>query len=260
MDTTFFIAAKILGALLRAETWMVLALAVTVLALLLDRRRLALGVSAAGLMFLLLLTVLPLGHYVLAPLERSYPAGLSLRHVDGIIVLGGAEDAAASAHWGQTQINAAGERFTAALALARRFPAARVVFTGGSGALRDLTGADLSEAEAARRFFVEQGLDPARLVLEGASRNTAENAMLSLKVVRPQLDEVFVLVTSAFHMPRAVRSFEAAGWPALAPYPVDFRTSTFANGVGWNLAANLEALNIATKEHVGYLAYELAGP
>jgi uncharacterized SAM-binding protein YcdF (DUF218 family) len=259
MDTLFFVASKTLGALLRAETWIVIALAVTVLALLLERRRLALTVSAVTLVALLLLTILPLGDLLLEPIERRYPANPPLERVDGIIVLGGAEDIDASVYWGQTQLNEAGERFTAAMALARRFPEARVLFTGGSGALRGLGGVPISEAAAAETFFREQGLDPARLILEGRSRNTAENARLSLQLVRPQPEDDFVLVTSASHMPRAIRSFTAAGWPTLTPYPVDFRTSSFASGVGWDLPRNLRVLNTAIREYAGQVVYELTG-
>ena len=219
----------------------------------------ALTASSVTLLALLLLTVLPLGDLLLQPLERSYPADPKLERVGGIIVLGGAEDVDGSVYWGQTQLNEAGERFTAAMALARRFPEARVLFTGGSGALRDLAGAPSSEAAAAETFFREQGLDPARLLLEGKSRNTAENARLSLQIAKPQSEDVFVLVTSASHMPRAMRSFAAAGWPTLIPYPVDFRSSSFSSGVGWNLPRNLQVLNIALKEYAGQLVYELTG-
>jgi uncharacterized SAM-binding protein YcdF (DUF218 family) len=257
MDTLFFIAAKTLGALIRAETWLVVAVALTVVAILMERRRLALAASGVTLLGLLLLSIFPLGDLLLQPLERRFPANPPLARVDGIIVLGGAGDVDGSVYWGQTQLNEAGERFTAAMALARRFPEARVLFTGGSGALRDLAGAPVSEAAAAETFFREQGLEPARLLLEGKSRNTVENARLSLQIAEPQSEDVFVLITSASHMPRAVRSFEAAGWPALTPYPVDFRTSRFSSGVGWNLPRNLQALNIALKEYAGQLAYRL---
>jgi uncharacterized SAM-binding protein YcdF (DUF218 family) len=259
MDTLFFVASKTLGALLRAETWGILAVALTVLALLLGRRRLALAASSLTLLALLLFTILPLGDLLLQPLERRYPANPPLERVDGIIVLGGAEDVGGSAYWGQTQLNEAGERFTTAMALARRFPEARVLFTGGSGALRDLAGAMVSEAAAAERFFRDQGLHPARLLLEGQSRNTAENARLSLQTAKPQSKDVWLLITSASHLPRALRSFAAAGWPALTPYPVDFRTSSFSSGIGWNLPRNLQVLNIALREYAGQLVYALTG-
>jgi uncharacterized SAM-binding protein YcdF (DUF218 family) len=259
MDSVFFIASKLIGALLRPDTWIIVALAVVVLALLFNRRRLALGVGSITLTVLVALAILPLGDLLLQPIERTYPVEPALGQVDGIIVLGGGEDARASAFWGQMQLNEGGERYTAALALAKRFPEARLLFTGGSGALRDLAGAETSEADMAGRFFLDQGVSPERLLLEGQSRNTAENARLSLALAAPAPGETWVLVTSAFHMPRAMRSFEAAGWAGLVPWPVDYRTSAFVDGMGWNLTRNLLVLNTAIREQVGQIAYRLSG-
>lgn len=259
MDTNFFIASKLIGALMRPDSWIVLALAVVVLAVVLDRRRMAIWVGSITLAVLVALAILPLGDLLLQPIERTYQAEPALGQVDGIIVLGGGEDARASAFWGQMQLNEGGERYTAALALARRFPEARILFTGGRGALRDLAGAETSEADMAGRFFLDQGVIPERLMLEGQSRNTAENARLSLALAAMAPGETWVLVTSAFQMPRAMRSFETAGWTGLVPWPVDYRTSAFKDGMGWNLTRNLLVLNTAIHELVGQIAYRLSG-
>jgi uncharacterized SAM-binding protein YcdF (DUF218 family) len=257
MDTGFFIAAKLAGALLQPDTWIVLALAGIILALLRQRKRLALWLGSAMLGFVLVMSVFPLGDLLLMPLEQTYPAEPPLERVDGIIILGGSEEARASAYWEQVQLNEGGERYTAALALARRFPEARLVFTGGSGALRDIAGAGVSEADVAERFFTGLGIVPERLLIEGRSRNTYENARLSLAMASPVPRETWVLVTSAFHMPRAVRSFEAAGWRGLVPWPVDYRSSAFSDGIGWDLNRNLRVLGIALREQAGQLAYRL---
>ena len=87
----------------------------------------------------------------------------------------------------------------------------------------------------------------------------AENARLSLALTTPAPGKTWVLVTSAFHMPRAMRSFEAAGWAGLVPWPVDYRTSAFVDGMGWNLTRNLLVLNTAIREQVGQIAYRLTG-
>jgi uncharacterized SAM-binding protein YcdF (DUF218 family) len=203
------------------------------------------------------MSVFPLGDLLLKPIEQTYPAEPPLENVDGIIILGGSEDARGSAYWGQVQLNEGGERYTAALTLARRFPRARLVFTGGSGALRDVAGTEVSEADVAERLFTSLGIAPERLLVEGRSRNTSENARLSLALASPAPGETWVLVTSAFHMPRAVRSFEAAGWTGVVPWPVDYRTFAFSDGIGWELSRNLRVLGIALREQAGQLAYRL---
>ncbi len=259
MDTLFFIASKIIGAFLQADTLIVVALSVIVLALVLNCGRIALWASSTMLTLLVALAIFPFGDLLLQPIERRYPAQPPLDKVDGIIVLGGGEDVSASVFWGQVQLKEGGERYTEALALARRFPQARLLFTGGGGALRTLAGAGISEADLAGRFFRDQGVAPARLLLEGKSRNTAENARLSLMHAMPVPGETWVLVTSAFHMPRAMRSFEAAGWTGLVPWPVDYRTSAFTDSIGWNLTDNLQGLNTAIRELVGQIAYRSLG-
>ncbi|MEO9649025.1 MAG: YdcF family protein [Sulfitobacter pontiacus] len=259
MDTVFFIVSKLVGALLRPDTWIVIALASIVLALTLQRRRMALWISSISLALLIALSTLPLGDLLLQPIERRYPANPDLDAVDGIIVLGGGENARASAFWSQVQLNEGAERYTAALALARRFPKAQVLFAGGSGVLRDLTGGIASEASIAEQLFIDQGIDPDRLLLEGRSRNTADNARLSLALANPSADEMWVLVTSAFHLPRAMLSFEAAGWSGLVAWPVDYRTSGFTDNIGWNLTRNLQVLNTGIREKVGQLAYRFTG-
>lgn len=259
MDTAFFIVSKMIGALLRPDTWILIALATVVLALVTQHRRFALWVSSLTLAILLSLTILPLGDLLLQPIEKTYPPHPHLERVDGIIVLGGGEDLRASSYWGQMQFNEGGDRFAGGLALARRFPDAALLFAGGSGALRDLAGAEVSEASIAKQFFLDHGIPRDRLLLEGRSRNTAENAQFSLALATPQNDETWALVTSAFHMPRAMQSFEAAGWPALVAWPVDYRTARFSDQIGWDLTGNMLNLQTAIREHVGQIAYRLSG-
>ncbi len=259
MDTVFFIAAKLVGAFLRLDTWILISLMGIVLALLRQRHRLALGISAATLVALLTLSIFPLGSLLLQSIEERYPANPSLSRVDGIIVLGGGEDLRASSYWRQIQFNEGGDRFAAGLSLARRFPKAKLLFAGGSGALRDLAGPTVSEASIAEQFFLDHGIRPDRLLLEGRSRNTAENARFSLELAAPDDTQTWVLVTSAFHMPRAMRSFETAGWSDLVAWPVDYRTSWFAGQIGWDLTRNMQILHIAIREHIGQLVYQVSG-
>jgi len=203
--------------------------------------------------------VLPLGHLLLAPLERTFPTHPPLTRVTGILLLGGAEDARGTTYWQQVQLNASAERLTATTALAHRFPNAKIVVSGGRGALRDQGRAVLLEADVAVRFLQQQGIAPARILRETRARNTAENARLALALAEPAVDDVWVVVTSAFHMPRAIRTLQAAGWPTVMPYPVDYRTTTTADGFGWDLPGQLQLLHLGGRERVGQLAYTLTG-
>jgi len=258
MSTLFFIAAKLIWALIRPETWLVIGLAWGYLLLARQKISRARRVLALTLAATVIIAILPLGELLIRPLETSDPANPTVTAPIGIIVLGGAEDARRTAYWHQVQLNGAGERFTAALALARGFPNAKLIFSSGSGSLKDALGR-VSGASVAKRFFAEQGIPASRVILESKSRNTAENARLTYALLQPKPGQNWVLITSAFHMPRATRSFQRAGWTGVVPYPVDYRSGQFVDDIGWDLAKNLITLNTAVKEYVGLLAYSLTG-
>jgi uncharacterized SAM-binding protein YcdF (DUF218 family) len=258
MDTGFFIIAKIVGAFLLVDTWLVLALVGVMVALLRQKYRTALWMTGGTLLSVVVLSAFPLADPLLGKIEQTYPANSAPERVDGIIVLGGGGDLNVSRRWGRPELGEGGDRYVAALAMALKYPEALIVFTGGSGALRNALSTAKSESDLAREFFAAHGILEPRLLIEGQSRNTAENAQLSHGIVQPEIDTHWVLITSAFHMPRAMRSFETAGWPNLTAYPVDYRTAAFADHVGWNFGRNLRNLNIVIRELVGQLAYRIA--
>jgi uncharacterized SAM-binding protein YcdF (DUF218 family) len=257
MDTAFFITAKLVGGLLRAETWLLIVLSVSLVSLLAQKRVIALWGISCALVLVFTLSVFPIGNSVLAHIEATYPAEPDVENVDGIIVLGGGGDVDVWRRWNLPELGEGGDRFTAALKLYRKNPKSIIVFTGGSGHLRDAFSSKKSESGLAQEFFIEQGIQPDRLILEVNSRNTAENAKFTINLVQPKEDKKWVLVTSAFHMPRAMLSFQTAGWRNLTAYPVDFRTASFISHTGWNFERNLRNLNIVVREVVGQLVYRL---
>jgi uncharacterized SAM-binding protein YcdF (DUF218 family) len=260
VDTLFFVVAKLVGALLKLETWLLVLAFVAFWAGLRQHRRLQTIAGGTLVLAILAIGVLPLGDAMLKPIEASVPAVSDLGTIDGLIVLGGGENLSASRHWARPELGEGGDRYLAALALARRHPEARVLFAGGSGRLRDASGPpELSEAEIARQVFLDHGLSPERLLFEGRSRNTAENARLGLALAAPAPGERWVLITSAFHMPRAMDSFTAAGWTGVVPYPVDYRSRAWVDGLGWNFQRNLGLMNTALREWVGQVAYAVTG-
>ncbi len=255
MDTIFFVLSKILAPLLAPETWVFLFALAALLLLIFRRLRAAAATLGAALGLYAALAVLPLGSLLLDRLERAYPPGPSLAAPAGIVVLGGGEDARQSARIGQPMSTDAGDRLLAGLMLARTFPEAPLLYTSGIGQL-DQSG--MPGADVAALFLTGAGLPPDRLILERRSRNTAENASLSLPL-RPDGEGPWILVTSAFHMRRAVASFCAAGWRDLVPWPTDYRGGGFASGLGWAFSGNARDLELAIREMVGLVAYRLTG-
>lgn len=220
--------------------------------------RLGFGLAVASLAMLGLMGLTPLGNALILPLEERFPRWEDSRGAPhGIIVLGGAFDTVVSRARREISLNEAGERMTAGVALARKYPAARLAFSGGSGRL---IFADMSEAEVAARFFEEHGIARERLQLEGEARNTVENAHLTWRLVQPKAGERWLLVTSAYHMPRAVGVFRAAGF-AVEAHPVDWRTRGAADTLRpFNTVGDgLRRTDTAVREWVGLLIYWLAG-
>ena len=252
-----FIVEKLLWLLLAPST-VLLALAVIGLLLQFGRHRAAsLTCLSLSLGILTLIAILPIGAWMLAPLEDRFPAVRVLpANVTGIIVLGGATAPDISAARGMPTLNSDAERMTALVMLARQYPEARLAFTGGNGTL--IHGAD-TEANVARNLFNELGLDQSRMVYEDRSRTTYENAVLLKALLNPQPGQLWLLVTSAWHMPRAVGLFRHAGWSVL-PYPVAYKTAPgLVNEIHDSFPARLGMVDQATHEWIGLVVYYLLG-
>lgn len=216
-------------------------------------RRAGRALVTAAALVVLFFGVLPTGTWLLAALENRFPQFPPPESVDGIVVLGGAVSPGIHAVSGQPALNDNAERMTAAAALARAYPQARLVFSGGSA---DPVRPTLKEAPVARLVFEQLGLDSGRTVFEDRSRNTWENATHTLELIRPVAGERWLLVTSAFHMPRAVGAFRRAGWDVM-PYPVDYRIAAADWTPGLRLPG--ERARLAVHEWLGLAAYRLMG-
>jgi uncharacterized SAM-binding protein YcdF (DUF218 family) len=255
----FYVLSKIGGFLIAPSN---LLTALVLLGILLAFTRFARAgrlLALLGLLAILLVGLGPAGNWLMLALEERFPPpAADAPAPDGIVVLGGGVEDRVSAARAQLQLNEAGDRIWALAELARRYPDARIVFSGGVGAL--FGGSDVPEAEIVGAGVAALGLDPARLELESASRTTAQNARFTAEMVRPAPGETWWLVTSAFHMPRSVGAFRAAGFPVVA-YPVDYRTAGPADA--WRtfstVSDGLRRTDAAAREYVGLLAYRLTG-
>lgn len=221
-------------------------------------RRAGCALSGAGVVLLLILGFSPLPTILSAPLETRFPPyNEDGQPPDGIIVLGGSVDENLSGVLGRVTLADAAERLTAPIALRRLYPKARIVFTGGTAALR---GSQYTEAGTVQKFWREVGLDQGDILYEDKSRNTFENAVFTRDLVKPQPGERWLLVTSAMHMPRSVGIFRKTGFPVIA-YPVDFRTAgeVFNFALPRHASRNLSLAEFATHEWIGLAAYWLTG-
>ena len=200
--------------------------------------------------------ILPVGTWLMRPLEDRFAQPRPIpERVDGIILLGGAIDLNESADRGMPVLNVAAERMIAFVALARRYPHARLVFAGGDPHVFPI---GLTEADVARDIFSRLGIDPSRIVFEKESRNTRENAIYSKSLVRPTEGQNWLLVTSAVDMPRAVGCFRAIQW-SITPYPVDYHTRQQTTEMFPGLIPGLERVNLATHEWLGLAYYRMRG-
>lgn len=253
----FFGLSKILWWLAAPANLLFLGLAAGVLLLWTRWRRLGRNLASAAALLIFAVTVLPVGSWMMQQLEDRFPAVSALpARVDGIVVLGGAANPWLTVERGQIALGDHAERLTEFAGLARRYPEARLVFTGGTGSL---IRQDIKEADVIAPLWEQIGLDGRRVHYESQSRNTWENAVLTLPIARPQAGETWLLVTSAFHMPRAVGCFRHAGWTIL-PFPVDYKTGrSFAFDLSLNPAGRLASLNAAVHEWLGLIFYRLTG-
>jgi uncharacterized SAM-binding protein YcdF (DUF218 family) len=253
-----FLLGKLLFVLLRPSNLLLLLALGGVLGAA-RRCRWGLRLAATAVLAMTLCTVLPIGAWLSVPLENRFPApGAYPSDVDGVVVLGGGIARGISAVRGQPSFRETMERFAAIPELARQYLDARILFTGGSA--WNHGGEDPPEAQVIRTFLDAQGVPKDRVLLEGESRSTRQNATLSLALAQPRPGERWLLVTSAMHMPRSIGVFRRAGWPEMLAWRVDYRTTgAYDLNSALDVSGNLAELDLAAYEWLGLVYYRLLG-
>jgi uncharacterized SAM-binding protein YcdF (DUF218 family) len=254
----FFVLSKILGFLTVPSNVLVIAGVAGICLLLTRWRRLALTLLIGSVVMLAVLGLSPLSNVLLLTLSERFPAWQAGRiDPDGIIVLGGSIDADVSDARGMIELDSAGERALALLTLARRFPNARIVFSGGSA---NLVSHGIPETPFAEKLLAEFGMSGSRFIFEGNSRTTYENATRTFELLEPAPGQRFLLVTSSFHMPRSIGVFRKVGFEVEA-YPVDWRTRGWRDA--WQpfdrVSAGVSRADVAIHEWIGLVVYWLTG-
>ncbi len=253
-----FLISKIIWLILQPLSLVFFLLVAGLLTLRLGFGRSGTGLVVVATLVLFVTLFTTTGSVALQVLEDRFPRHVPLATGERcIIVLGGAFENEVIAARGGIELNQAGDRFVETVVLARENPAARILVSGGDGSF---SGEYQGDAAVARDFFGRFGIDTGRLIEEGTSRTTSENAANTATILaREGLDDC-LLVTSAFHMPRAVGLFRKMG-VTVRPWPTDYRTTGKAR-LGFDFtqpSLNAQLATTAAREWVGLLAYYLSG-
>jgi len=256
----FYYLSRIAWLVIQPVGLLALCFAAILLASFFSGRRLLRLLAFLGLLFVLGAAQTNVGRLMLQPLENRFarPGEIpSQNQIAGIIVLGGGFDGYVTQTRGGFELGESGDRFVETLRLARALPDVPVVISGGEASLMRTTEGD---ASIAVRFFTEFGIAPSRLILENRSLNTHENAALTKSVIADLPDGSWLLVTSAFHMPRSVGAFRKQGIGVI-PWPADYRTSgTDGFAIGRDdLVEAMSEVSLAIREWIGLAVYAATG-
>jgi uncharacterized SAM-binding protein YcdF (DUF218 family) len=251
----FFLISKALAFVLTPSNLLMMFGLLGLLLMLFRWRRLGISFIGAAIVGLAVAGWSPLGPVLLMELEERFPKPEMPATITGLVMLGGAVDIHITQARGSEAWNDQAERITAVAELANKFPNARIILSGGAG-----KPDGINESSITKQALVAMGLSEARLEIETRSRNTCENATQSVVVAAPKAGDVWLLVTSASHMPRAVACFRAANFPVV-PYPVDYRTrgAEDMRRVQESAADGLADVDLAAHEWVGLISYRIAG-
>lgn len=257
MDNLFFYSSKVIWKIVSPDNLYLILLSLTILMLASRYQQSAKKWLLWLLLLAWLVAVFPVGNWLYYPLEKQFDAQPQLpQKVDGIIVLGGSVIPSLSQYWNQLETNRHHERLSQFILLAKQYPNARLVFSGGNAGLTDgLPG----EAGQVKDYFIQSGIPEHRLLMEDKARNSYENALLSKRLIQPVMGEKWILITSAYHMPRSVGIFCQQGWPVI-PYPVDHASQPDELFIpDFRLADHAADFVEASHEWIGLLAYYLTG-
>lgn len=253
----FFTASKIFW-LLAAPLNALLLITAFALILRFWKKQLANRILITTAWIFVILGGLPIGYNLMVFLERQYSVPKEMpNRVDGIIVLGGAFNSYLSEKTGQVAVNSNISRMITFMELSKQYPNAKKVFSGGSG---NILRPDRVESDDAKEFLGGMGFKSDDFIYEPLSKNTYENAAFSRELLKPKEGETWIVVTSAFHMPRTVSVFEQLDWN-IVPYPTGVKTTgkykLFDPTI--NVVGNYFMLTKSLKEMIGVGVYYLTG-
>ncbi|MDA1099068.1 MAG: YdcF family protein [Proteobacteria bacterium] len=258
----FFSAAKIFWVIAQPVNLLLILLSLSTLLSWSRWRRQGIWLTSALTAALLALAVLPVGNWLLTPLERQFtPFNATDRTVAGIVLLsGGTVNLAVSRQVGYAVPGKSADRLVEFIRLARGYPEARLLICGGSGSAGGVQDERWDrEALLIAEYLVSQGIPRKRLLIEAHSRDTYENAVQGRSLAKPKAAEQWLLVTSAWHMPRAMAVFRALDWPVVAAPPRLDLNGKSAFRLRFDLGRGIREIGRPAHEYLGLLAYWLSG-
>ena len=218
-------------------------------------RRLSLIIFLINFVFIVIISFLPIGSYLIYKIEKEYHSYIKPpEQVDGILILGGATNPLLFNEYNQISLNGSAERLVESVMIIKKFEKAKVIFSGGSGVVNR---SDLGHSKVAKSFYKKIGIEIEKIIFEDDSRNTYENIIYSKKIANPKINENWLLITSASHMKRALLIGSKHNWN-LIPYPVDFKTrKKFKLTPNLSLLSNLNSFQEGSHEWLGLTSYYL---
>ncbi len=243
MDT--FVLLKFLGQLALPPASLALGVVVAGVLAVLGLRRLARSVVVLAVAELLVLSLPPVADALMRPLDDEARAAAQAAPAccyDAIVVLGGGIAPAAPPYIPEPDLNDSADRIWQGARLYHRGVAPRIIVSGGNPRAEAGGTAVMSEAEAMRLFLLDLGVPAAAIVIEDRSLNTIQNIRGVRELVKGGR---VALVTSAIHMPRALRLARTAGLD-VAAFPTDWLAPPEVRASWENWLPNLGALSMSS--------------
>ena len=223
----------------------------------LNLRRVSLIIFLINFIFILIISFLPIGNFLIYKIEKEYHSNTKIpERVDGILILGGATNPLLFKEYDQISLGGSAERLVESVIVIKKFKKAKVIFSGGSGVINR---PDLGHSQVAKSFYKKIGIETNKIIFEDDSRNTYENIIYSKKIAKPKINENWLLITSASHMKRALLIANKNNWK-ITPYAVDFKnTKNFKFIPNLKLLKNINSFQQGSHEWLGLISYYLMG-
>lgn len=214
------------------------------------------SVAALSLAAIVVAALSPIGNAMLTPLDERFPMWSypPQQGLEGIIVQCGSYDKVRFSYVSTLVLENDTVPLAMVVDLARRYPKAKIILSGGND------NNTFDGPSSLKKYFVSLGIESDRILTEGRSRTTAQNAQFASDLLRPSPGSRWLLVTYGYRMPRAVGAFRKAGFDVIA-FPVHLRSNGWDNIwiADGSAAENLLKLDIAAHEWLALLYYRLKG-